>query len=364
MTHGTAGNGRQQAYQRRWYSQRAMTDVGFLASRTECDNVIKRFGLERLMARFSFWMCSIALTILSTSMVWAQDFPTKPIRLLTSAAGGGGDFSARIIAQGLAAPLGQQVIVDNRAIAGAEFVAKAPPDGYTLLLYGSNIWISPLMQPTPWDALRDFSPVMVATNAPNILIIHPSLPVRNVKELIALAKAKPGALNYATAGTGSSTHLAAELFKAMANINIVRINYKGPGAAITDLLSGQVQIMIATAASVAPHIKSGKLRAVAVGSAKPSALAPGLTTIAASGLPGYQAESPFGIFAPAKTPAPVIHRLNQEIVRVLQRAEVKERLFNSGIEPVASSPEQLTALIKADIARLGKVIRDNNIREQ
>ena len=315
------------------------------------------------MPRFVPRICLVFLTMPVTAMLCAQDFPTKPVRVITSAAAGGGDLSSRIIAQALVAPLGEQVIVDNRGISGAEFVAKAPPDGYTLLLYGSNIWISPLMQTTPWDALKDFAPIMVATNAPNILIIHPSLPVKTVKELIALAKAKPGTLNYATAGTGSSTHLAAELFKAMARVDIVRINYKGPGAAITDLLSGQVQIMIATAASVTPHVKSGKLRAIAVGSAKPSALAPGLPTIAASGLPGYQAESPFGIFAPAKTPAPVINRLNQEIARVLQRAEVKDRLFAVGIEPVGSSPEQLTALIKADVARLGKVIKDNNIRE-
>ena len=292
-----------------------------------------------------------------------QEFPSKSIRLLTSAAGGGGDLSARMIAQGLPGPLGQQVIVDNRAIAGAELVAKAAPDGYTLLLYGSNIWISPLMQSTPWDPLRDFAPVMVATTAPNILIIHPSLPVKSVKELIALAKAQPGSLNYATAGTGSSTHLAAELFKAMAHVDIVRINYKGPGAAITDLLAGQVQMMISTAASVTPHVKSAKLRAVAVGSAQPSALAPGLPTVAASGLPGYEAESPFGIFAPARSPVPVISRLNQEITRVLQRADVKERLFNVGIDTVGSTPEGLTALMKADVARLGKVIRDNNIRE-
>jgi len=305
----------------------------------------------------------IGIVFVGASQVSGQSFPSKPIRIVTSAAGGGGDLSARIIAQALAAPLGQQVIVDNRGIAAAEYVAKAPPDGYTLLLYGSNIWISPLMQTTPWDPLKDFSPVTLATTAPNILIIHPSLPVKSVKELIALAKARPGALNYATAGTGSSTHLAAELFKAMARVDIVRINYKGPGAAIIDLLAGQVHIMIATAASVMPHVKSGKLRAVAVGSSKSSALVPGLPTIAASGLPGYQAESPFAIFAPAKTLTPIIDRLHQEIARVLQTAEVKERLFPVGIEPVGGSPEQLTALMKADIARLGKVIKDNNIRE-
>ncbi len=293
----------------------------------------------------------------------AQEFPTKPIRIVTSAAGGGGDLSTRVIAQGVSGPLGQQVVVDNRAVIGAEFVAKSPPDGYTLILYGSNIWTAPLLQSTPWDPVRDFSPIMIATNAPNEIVVHPSLPVKNVRELIALAKAKPGSLNYATASTGSSTHLAAELFKSMAGINIVRINYKGPGAAISDLLSGQVQIMISTAASVSPHVKSGRLRALAVGSPRPSALTPGLPTVAASGLPGYEAESPFGLFAPVKTPASVISRLNQEIAQVLQRAEVKERLFNSGIEPVGSSPEQLAAFVKADMARLGKVIKDNNIRE-
>jgi len=308
-------------------------------------------------------LLATGVMLLFASAACGQEFPTKPIRIVTSAAGGGGDLSTRVIAQGVSGPLGQQVVVDNRAVIGAEFVAKSPPDGYTLILYGSNIWTAPLLQSTPWDPVRDFSPIMIATNAPNEIVVHPSLPVKNVRELIALAKAKPGSLNYATASTGSSTHLAAELFKSMAGINIVRINYKGPGAAISDLLSGQVQIMISTAASVSPHVKSGRLRALAVGSPRPSALTPGLPTVAASGLPGYEAESPFGLFAPVKTPASVISRLNQEIAQVLQRAEVKERLFNSGIEPVGSSPEQLAAFVKADMARLGKVIKDNNIRE-
>jgi tripartite-type tricarboxylate transporter receptor subunit TctC len=321
------------------------------------------FGAAMTVSQIVARILSAGIAVFTAGAVCSQEFPNKPIRIFTSAAAGGGDLSTRIIAQGLAAPLGQQVLVDNRAIAGAELVAKSPPDGYTLLLYGSSIWISPLMQSTPWDVLRDFSPVMVATTAPNLLIVHPSLPVKSVKELIALAKSRPGSLNYATAGTGSSTHLAAELFKAMARVDIVRVNYKGPGAAITDLLAGEVQMMISTAASVTPHLKPGRLKAVAVGSAQPSALAPGLPTVAASGLPGYVAESPFGLFVPVRTPAAVIMRLNQETARVLQRAEVRDRLASFGIEPVGGAPEQLTALINADVARLGKIIRDNNIRE-
>ena len=295
----------------------------------------------------------------------AQTFPSKHIRIVAAAVGGGNDLAARIVAQKLSGAMGQPVIVENRGSIGSEIVSKATPDGYSLLFYSSSLWISPYLRDLPpFDARRDFTPIGLSALSPNILVVHPLLPLKTLNDLIALAKAQPGVLNYGSSSTGSAQHLAAELLKSMAGINIVRINYKGPGAAISDLLSGQVQIMISTAASVSPHVKSGRLRALAVGSPRPSALTPGLPTVAASGLPGYEAESPFGLFAPVKTPASVISRLNQEIAQVLQRAEVKERLFNSGIEPVGSSPEQLATAMKTDMTRMGKVITDAGIRAE
>ena len=309
----------------------------------------------------------VGMMIFGAGVASGQNYPSKPIRMVTAEAGGGNDFVARLIAPGLADSLGQQAIVDNRGGAGgiiaAEIVAKAAPDGYTLLVYASNIWIIPLLRThVPYDPVRDFSPITWAARSPNTVVVHPSLPVKSVKELIAFAKARPGALNYGSGGTGATTHLAVELFKAMAKVNIVRINYKGNAPAIHDLLAGQVQLMFATASLAAPHIRSGRLRALAVTSAQPSALAPGLPTVAASGLPGYESISIYGIFAPAKTPATIITRLNQEMVRILNKADVKEKFLNSGVEPVGSSPEEFAATIKSDMVRMGKVIKDAGIR--
>jgi tripartite-type tricarboxylate transporter receptor subunit TctC len=310
------------------------------------------------------WL-AVAITVCISYAAHAQTFPSKPLRIVTSGVGGAGDVASRLVAQGIAPLLGQQVIVDNRA-SGAipvEVTLKAPPDGYTLMLYGSTVWLGPYLH-TNWpDPLRDFAPITLAATAPNILVVHPSLPVKNVKELIALAKAKPGALNYATTGTGSSPHLAAELFKAMAGIDIVRISYKGAGAALTDLIGGQVQMTFATASSVTPHLKSGRLRALGVSSPRPSVLLPGLTTIAAAGLPGYESQSLQGVFAPAGVPSAILQRLNQDIVRFLHSAEAKEKFLLVGVETAGTTPEQFTASMKTEMARMGKVIRDAGIKE-
>jgi tripartite-type tricarboxylate transporter receptor subunit TctC len=243
-------------------------------------------------------------------------------------------------------------------------VSKAPPDGYTLLIDAASFWIGPLLQETPYDPVKDFAPVTLTDSAPNVLVVNPSLPVKSVKELIALAKARPGELNYGSSSTGSTPHLAAELFNMMAGVKIVRVPFKGSGPAVISLLGGQVQLMFATAGSVAPHVKSGRLRALAVASLQPSALAPGLPTIAASGVPGYEAVAFEGMFAPAKTPVAIIDRLNQEIVRVLNRAEVKERFFNAGVETVGSTPEEFAAAIKSNVAKWGKLIKDAGIRDE
>jgi tripartite-type tricarboxylate transporter receptor subunit TctC len=231
-------------------------------------------------------------------------------------------------------------------------------------MHGSPVWLMPFMRDNvPWDPIKDFAPVTQMVSLPNILTVHPSLPVKSVKDLIALAKARPGELNYGSGSTGASNHLAAELFSAMTGVSMVRIPYKGGGPAVLGLIGGQVQLMFATAASVSPHIKSGRLRAIAVTSAEPSALFPGLPTVAASALPGYAAETIYGVFAPANTPASIVDRLQQEIARALGRAEVRERLFGLGIEAVGSSPQFFSALIKSDMAKWGKVIKNAGIHE-
>ena len=297
-----------------------------------------------------------------------QGYPMKPIRIVTAEAGGGNDFAARTIARGIGDSLGQQLIVDNRGGAGgiiaADIVARAPPDGHTLLVYASNIWIIPLLKKqVPYDVGRDFAPVTWAARSPSTLVVHPSLPVKSVRDLIAMAQAKPAQLNYGSGGSGATTHIAAELFKAMAKVNIVRVAYRGNAPALNDLIAGQIQVMFITAGAVAPHIGSGRLRALAVTSAQPSALSPGLPTVASSGLPGYESLSMYGVFAPSKTPAAIIQHLNREIVRVLNRNEVKEQFLNAGVETVGSTPEAFAAAIKADIARMSKVINDAGIRE-
>jgi tripartite-type tricarboxylate transporter receptor subunit TctC len=315
-----------------------------------------------LLPRSEVWMFSASLTVLGSGMVCGQDYPNKPIRIVTGSVGGGGDFASRLIAQGIAGPLGQPVIIDNHGNFAAEVVAKAPPDGHTLLLDSTSVWIGPLLQETPYDAVKDFSPITGAVILPNVLVVSPTLPVNSVKELIALAKARPGKLNYSAGSIGGSAHLSGELFKAMAGINMVAIPYKGGAPAITAVIAGEAQVNFPTTIAAAPHMKSGRLRVLAVTSAQPSALVPGVPTVAASGLPGYEAVSIYGMFAPARTPASIINRLNQEVVRVLNIAEVKERFFNSGEETIGSSPEQLAATVKSDIAKWGKVIKDAGIR--
>ena len=294
-----------------------------------------------------------------------QTYPNKGIRVVTTGVGGSNDLAARLIAQGVTESLGQPVIVDNRS-AGftiGEIVSRAPPDGYTLLVYGTPLWIGPLLQAVPsFDVVRDFSPISLINKAPNVLVVHPGLPVSSVRELIALAKTRPGELNYSVGGTGGASHLAGALFKFMTGINIVAVPYKSGAVETADLLGGQIQMTFGSAAQVSPHVKSGKLRGLAVTSAQPSALFPELPTIAVSGLPGYDAGVVTGILAPARTPVMVIRRLNQEVVRVLSRADTKERVFNAGGEATSNSPEEFALLIRSEIAKWGKLIKEAGIR--
>ncbi len=320
--------------------------------------MLKARNLQRLFA-------VVSLMVSAGTACGQQDYPTRPIRIVASAAGGGVDFAARLIAQGLTGNLGQQVIVDNRA-AGipGEIVPKAPADGYTLLVIGSTLWLAQYLQENvSYDVMRDFSPIMLATSSPLVLVAHASVPAGSIKELIALAKARPGALNYAAAGAGSPNHIAAELFKAMAGLDIVSIPYKGSGPALNDLIGGQVQLAFFPSAAAVPHIKSGRLKALAVTSLEPTALAPGLPPLAAT-VAGYEAVSITGVFAPARTPAPIVNRVNQEIARVLNQPDTKEKFFNAGVEVVGSSPAQFAAKLKSEMARWGKVIKDAGIREQ
>ncbi len=309
-------------------------------------------------------LLALASAVAGASAALPSDYPSKPIRMVTSEPGGGSDFVARLIAQGIAVGFNQRVVVDNRGIVAAEIAAKAASDGYTLLLYGSPLWLSPFLRDNlPFDPVRDFAPITLAVSTPNILVVHPSVAAHSVKELISLAQAKPGELNYSSASTGSTQHLAAELFKSMAGVNIVRVPYKGSGPALIAVLGGQVQLMFPSAGSAAQHIRSGRLRALAVTSAAPSKLVPDLPTVAAA-VPGYESASPFGVFAPAKTPAALIERLHFEIVRALNIPEIRERFFSSGVETVGGSPEELAAMVKSEMAKWGKVIRDAGIRDE
>ena len=306
----------------------------------------------------------LGIAILSAGAVCAQDYPNRPVRIITSGAGGSSDIIARLVAQGMAGPLGQQVIVENRptGVIPGQTVAQAAPDGYTLLISGGTLWTSTLLRKTSYDAIRDFAPITLIENSVSVIAVHPSVPVKSVKDLIALAKTRPGELNYTSSGAGSTSHLTMELFKSMANIDIVHVPYKSNSAAMIDLLGGQVQLSFISASSVVPHVKSGKLRAVAVSSASPSALAPGVPTVAGSGVPGFEAVSMTAMLAPAKTPISIIRRVNEEAVRYIHTPEAKEIFLKNGAEAVGSTPEQLAAAMKTDMERLGKLIRDLNLR--
>ncbi len=291
-------------------------------------------------------------------------YPHKPVRIVTAAPGGGVDFTARLLALGLTAHLGQQFVVDNRGgtHVSAQMVASAVPDGYTVLVHNNTIWTAPLMEKANYS-MTQLTPVVLASRALNILVVHPSLPVQSVKELIALAKAKPGDINYASGPVGSANYLAAELFKYMAGVNLVRISYKGGGPAVNDLLAGQVKVMFATTGSVTQHVKSGRLRALAATSAEPTVLAPGLPTIAAT-VPGYESLVFYGLFVPLKTPAAIIARLNEASRKYLDLPDTKERFFNSGVEAVGSTPQEFAAAVKADTERMQKVIQAAGLKAE
>ncbi|MCC6532318.1 MAG: tripartite tricarboxylate transporter substrate binding protein [Burkholderiales bacterium] len=307
---------------------------------------------------------AICAAMASSPGMPAEGFPNKPLRIIAPEAGGNGDTTARLIAAGLARALGHNVVVENRggnAVIGAQALATSQPDGYTMLV-GSTLWMLPLIQKNvPFDPARDFAPITLATRTPMILVVNPSLPVNSVKELVALAKAKPGELSYGSAGVGSTNHLAPELFKLMAQVSILHVPYKGVALALNDLISGRLQVMFPAASSAMPHVKAGRLRALAVSTTNPSQLAPGLPTVAAAGLPGFEAAFLSAVLTRAGTPPPIINRLSHEIVRVVTEQEVKDKLFLMGMDAVGSTPAQLGQTMQLEVAKWGKVIRDAGI---
>ncbi len=310
--------------------------------------------------RFNFLTLCAAMIV--PTVTCSQNYPTRPVRIVSSEAGASNDFLSRVVAQGLSPSLGQQVIVDNRASAVMPgIVARAAPDGYTLLIATNLVWVAPFLQTVSYNVTRELTPITVASSSPCVFVVNNNVPATSIKELIELAKAKPGQLNYGSGGTGGSNQLATELFKSMAGVNIVGVPYKGSGAAITGVVSGEIQVMAATASSIAMQVKSNRVKALAVTSARPSSLFPGLPTVASAGVPGYEFATANVMFAPIATPVALINRLNQEVVAVLKKPDTKEKLFNAGMDVIASSPAQASEMVKADMARMGKLIKDANI---
>ncbi len=309
---------------------------------------------------------SAAVMVLGTPATYGQLEPNRPLRIVASGFGGGTDFVARVVASGLDAALGRPVVVDNRGsgVMPADVTSKASPDGHTLLVStGGLLWVLPLIQKAPFDPMKDFVPISIVASFPTVLAVNASVPANSVKELIALAKAKPGTLNYVMTAKGGSAHLASELFKNTAGVNIVAVPYKNTGTGIVDLVAGRVHMFFSASGPVMPHVKAGRLKALAVTSAKPSPLLPGLPTVAAS-LPGYEMEGVYCLFAPAGTPAATIRFLNREVVRVLGETAVREKLMEAGIEPRGSTPAELDALRKSDMAKMSKLIKDAGIGAQ
>lgn len=305
-----------------------------------------------------------ALTLLLAGGAWAQAYPTKSIRLVVPfPAAGTTDILAREVAQRLSVSFGQSVIVDNRPGAagniGSDIVAKSAPDGYTLLMgtVGTHAINPSLYTKMPYNHVKDFVPIVLVAGVPNVLEVTPSLPVNSVADLIKLAKEKPGQLNFASSGSGTSIHLSGELFKTMTGVDIVHVPYKGSSPAVTDLMGGQVQLMFDNLPSSLAQIKAGKLRAIAVTSAQRAPALPNVPTIAESGLPGFEASSWFGLLAPAGTPPAVVARINADVNQWLQTAEAKEKLLAQGAVPAGGTPEQFAAHIRAETEKWAKVVK-------
>lgn len=317
------------------------------------------------------YLIGFALLAAATLPAQAQTtYPTRAVRLIVpSSPGGGTDISARILAPQLTQFLGQQVIVENRpgagTMIGGEAVARAAPDGYTLLMGVSTLAINPAMyKKVPYDALKDLAPISQAVSLSNVLVVHPSLPPRNVREFVAFVKARPGQINFASAGVGTSPHLSMELLLVLARLNMVHVPYKGSGPGVSDLVAGHVPVMMPNMLSAQPHIKSGRLRALGVTGSKRAPGADDIPTIAEAGVAGYEAVQWYGVLAPANTPRDIITKLHAGTVRALQNPDVRQRLLNDGAEPVGSSPEEFSAYLRSETEKWAKVIKAAGIKPE
>ncbi|MFM9886399.1 MAG: Bug family tripartite tricarboxylate transporter substrate binding protein [Burkholderiales bacterium] len=311
------------------------------------------------------------LATASASIALAQSYPSKPVRFIVPfPPGGSADILARTIGQKMSEGLGQSIVIDNRPGAGtaigAEATAKSAADGYTIMIGTvSSHAINPsLNAKLAYDPIRDFTPISPVASIPFALLVHPSLPAKNIEELIAVARAKPGVLNFSSAGNGTSNHLAGELFKSMARIDLVHIPYKGSAPALNDLLAGQVNMMFDLVLTAAPHVKAGTVRAIAVTGKERSGVLPTVRTIAESGLPEYEVSAWFGIFAPANLPAPVVQSLNKEVVRIMQLADVRERLASQGAEPMSGSSAAFTEFVRGELAKWSGVVKAAGMRSE
>ena len=312
-----------------------------------------------------------ALALATTGVVFAQaPYPAKPVRMVVpSSPGGGTDITARIIAPKLTERLGQQVLVDNRpgagTIIGIELVAKSPPDGYTLLMAPSTLAINQAMyKKVPYDPVNDFAPVTQVIAAPNMLVVHPSVPAKSVKELIAVARARPGQLNYASAGLGTNPHLSMELFLSMTGTKMVHIPYKGLAPGIVDLLAGHVTVSAATMLTGLPHVRSGRLRCLGTTGAKRASVLPEVPTVSEAGVPGYESSQWYGVLVPARTSKEIVTKLHTEIVRILQTPDMKDRLAADGTEPVGGTPEDFARYIREELVKWAKVAKAAGIKPE
>ncbi len=323
-------------------------------------NNMPRFPRQYVLAAF--------ITCVPAGMVHAQAYPAKPVRIVVPfAPGGGTDVIARYLATGLSEVFKRQVIVDNRAganaIVGTEIAARAPADGYTLLFVSSPHSVNPSMYAKlPYDTLRDFAPVSMIASSPYFLVVHPSLPARSVKELIALARKQPDQILYGSGGTGSSAHLTAELFNQMAGVKLREVPFKGAGPALIGTLTGEIALVFGNALTVKPHIESGRLRALGIASARRSRSAPDLPTISEAGVPGFRSEAVLGMLAPARTPRAIIDTLNAESHKVMHRPDNVEAMRRMAVDIALSTPEEFGSLIESEMQRWGKVVRALNLK--
>ena len=315
-------------------------------------------------------VAALLAAIVAAAPAAAQGYPVRPVRLVVpQTPGSSTDIIARLVAQRLGDRLGQAFIVDNRAGAGSligiELVARAAPDGYTLLVVASSITIHPVLHDKlSFDPIRDFAPITQLASYPNILVMNPGVPAKSVKELIQLARAKPGQLNVGSSGAGTGTHLSAELFRSMTGVQWTYIQFRGGSPALAALLGGEVQLSFATMPLVLPHARSGKLRALAVTSGRRSQAAPDLPTIAESGVPGYDHSAWNAMFAPARTPRGIVQKLNQEVRGVLATSDVRDRLLADGAEPLSSTPEEFAAVINAELVKWARIVRQTGVKAE